>query len=76
MSDKSFSSLQKRRGGTEAQIVLLENKSSGRVCRAKGFENRARKSPSSMPRLVLHREESDLKASNFDQSGGCAYKTA
>ena len=42
MCDESFRSLQKRRGGTEARIAILKNKRGGRVCRAKGFENRAR----------------------------------
>ena len=40
MSNATFSALQKRRGGTEARIAIFKNNRGGRVCRAKGFENR------------------------------------
>lgn len=41
MEDPRFQSLQRRRGSTEARIAILTN-NGGRVCRAKGYENRAR----------------------------------
>lgn len=42
MGEEPFRTLQKRRGGTEARIAILKNNGGGRVCRAKGFANRAR----------------------------------
>lgn len=41
MSEQNFARMQKRRAGTEARIAILKN-NGGRVCRAKGFNNRAR----------------------------------
>jgi len=41
MSDATFAALQKRRGGTEARIAIFKNNGGGRVCRARGFKNRA-----------------------------------
>jgi len=41
MKDPRFRRSQKRRGSTEARIAILKNNGGGRVCRAKGFENRA-----------------------------------
>lgn len=41
MSQEEFRVLQKRRGGTEARIAILKN-NGGRVCRAKGYDHRAR----------------------------------
>jgi hypothetical protein len=41
MSESTFARMQKRRGGTEARIAILKNYGGGRVCRAKGFKNRA-----------------------------------
>lgn len=42
MQEKAFRLLQRRRGGTEARIAILKNNGGGRVCRAKGYTNRAR----------------------------------
>lgn len=41
MKEPRFQNLQRRRGSTEARIAILTN-NGGRVCRAKGYENRAR----------------------------------
>jgi len=41
MEDPRFRKSQKRRGSTEARIAILKNNGGGRVCRAKGFDNRA-----------------------------------
>ena len=41
MEDPRFRQSQKRRGSTEARIAILKNNGGGRVCRAKGFDNRA-----------------------------------
>ena len=41
MSESTFAAMQKRRGATEARIAILKNNGGGRVCRAKGFNNRA-----------------------------------
>ena len=42
MQDPRFRKSQKRRGSTEARIAILKNNGGGRVCRAKGFENRTK----------------------------------
>jgi len=39
--DKAFAIMQRRRGSTEARIAILKN-NGGRVCRAKGYGNRAK----------------------------------
>jgi thioesterase domain-containing protein len=41
MQDARFRKSQKRRGSTEARVAILKNNAGGRVCRAKGFENRS-----------------------------------
>jgi hypothetical protein len=41
MQDPRFRKSQRRRGSTEARIAILKNHGGGRVCRAKGFENRS-----------------------------------
>lgn len=41
MQDDRFRALQRRRGATEGRIAILKN-NGGRVCRAKGYESRAR----------------------------------
>jgi hypothetical protein len=41
MGESFFAAMQKRRGSTEARIAILKNNGGGRVCRAKGFNNRA-----------------------------------
>jgi len=42
MGEERFGLLQKRRAGTEARIAIFKNHGAGRVCRAKGFDNRER----------------------------------
>lgn len=42
MGQERFRLLQKRRAGTEARIAIFKNHGAGRVCRAKGFDNRER----------------------------------
>jgi len=42
MGQERFRQLQKRRAGTEARIAIFKNHGAGRVCRAKGFDNRER----------------------------------
>jgi hypothetical protein len=42
MGEERFRGLQKRRAGTEARIAIFKNHGAGRVCRAKGFDNRQR----------------------------------
>jgi IS5 family transposase len=42
MGEERFRSFQKRRAGTEARIAIFKNHGAGRVCRAKGFDNRER----------------------------------
>jgi hypothetical protein len=42
MGEERFRGLQKRRAGTEARIAIFKNHGAGRVCRAKGFDNRER----------------------------------
>lgn len=42
MEDPRFRKSQKRRGSTEGRIAILKNNGGGRVCRAKGFENRTK----------------------------------